>query len=55
MCRREKVSFVPDPEAMLVLTGELHSQATPALVVGRITVIGFDSPRYEAALSSPRS
>jgi len=34
------------------LIEDLHSQATPTLVMGEKVVIGFDAAEYEAALRS---
>jgi glutaredoxin-like YruB-family protein len=51
----EEKNIRTDPEALRVLTEELHSQATPTLVVGEKIIAGFDPERYEAALANPGS
>jgi glutaredoxin len=51
----EEKNIRTDPEALRVLTEELHSKAAPTLVVGEKIIVGFDPERYEAALANSGS
>ena len=46
----EEKNIRNDPETLRELVEELHSRATPTLVVGDRIVVGFDPVEYEAAL-----
>ncbi len=46
----EEKNIRNDPESLCELVEELHSRATPTLVVGERIVVGFDPVDYEAAL-----
>ena len=48
----EEKNIRNDPETLRELVEELHSRATPTLVVGDWIVVGFDPVEYEAALRS---
>ena len=48
----EEKNIRNDPETLRELVEELHSRATPTLVVGDRIVVGFDPVEYETALCS---